>query len=58
MKVWELNSPKDIKRFILEQDLIIQELREENKKLSSEVTRWMAKCAETQAKLSRIIDGN
>jgi len=51
MKVWELNSPRDTERLILEQDLIIQELRENNKKLSDASMHWMVKFAEAQAKI-------
>jgi hypothetical protein len=51
MKVWELNSPRDTERLILEQDLIIQELRENNRKLSDASMHWMVKFAEAQAKI-------
>lgn len=56
MKVWELNSPRDTERLILEQDLIIQELRENNKKLSDASMHWMVKFAEAKAETRNLED--
>lgn len=56
MKVWELNSPRDVERLILEQDLIIQELRENNKKLSDASMHWMVKFAEAKAETRNLED--
>lgn len=59
MKVWDTTlSSTEVQRLIAEQELTIQALRDENKRLSERVNFWMVKFAESQAKLSRIIDGN
>ena len=59
MKVWDVNmSATEVQRLVAEQEITIQALRDENKQLSERVNFWMVKFAQSQAKLSQIIDGN
>lgn len=56
MKVWELNSPTDMKRLILEQDLIIKGLRESNQIMSDRCMYWMGRFADAKAKAANLED--
>jgi hypothetical protein len=56
MKVWELNSPRDVERLILEQDLIIKGLRESNQIMSDRCMYWMSRFADAKAEAANLED--
>jgi hypothetical protein len=56
MKVWELNSPRDVERLILEQDLIIKGLRESNQIMSDRCMYWMGRFADAKAEAANLED--
>jgi hypothetical protein len=57
MKVWNTTlSSTEVQRLVAEQELTIQELRENNKKLSDASMHWMTKFAETKANEKKLQD--